>query len=109
MSDKPNKLSRVFAEHDAPQHCGKREVHDGLRPVAALVARMQKQMIEYRAALTDAMLEDDTGRAKIEHFHQTIGAAEREISALSESARNTAKIFTQLDRYVAEHRARVEE
>lgn len=95
-------LRGVAAEHKAPKHCCKRQAHDGLRPIAALVAKMQKQMVEYRAALNDALLEDDSDAGKIEHFYQTVGAADREIQALAEAARNVARVFTQLDRYVAE-------
>lgn len=95
-------LDAMLAEHQAPQHCCKREVHDGLRPIAALVAVMQKQMIEYRAALTDALLEDDSMAGRIEHVHQTIAAGEREIAALAQAHRQVAHVFTQLDRYMAQ-------
>jgi hypothetical protein len=104
----PHPLHAVFAQHDQPSHCGKRDVHDGLRPISALVARMHKQVIEYRAVLAEAHLTDDSLAGSVEHIYQTLGAAEREIAALETAQRNVAKAFTQLDRYMAEQRKSLE-
>lgn len=104
---KPHSLDRVFAEHESPQHCDKRDLHDGLRPVAALVAREQKQMIEYRAALSDALLEDDAEAGINEHIDQTIAAQERDVTELARLVRRIASNRTQLDRYLAERMAAV--
>lgn len=98
----PHPLRAVFAEHASPKHCSKRQVHDGLRPVAGLVADMKKQMIEYRAVLDESTLADDSLAGKAEHIHQTIEAADREIGNLERAQRNVAKIFTQLDVYLNE-------
>ncbi len=101
-------LADVFAEHDDPTHASKREIHDQLAVILAIGADVQKQMIEYRSKLMAAQLVDDTLTGQMEHMHQTFGAAEREATTFVTAGRNLAMCFTQLDRYMAEQRARLD-
>lgn len=98
------KIQAFFDEHEAPRHASKAVVHASLQPVAKTVADVQKQMIEYHALLSDIELADDNDHAldpKLEHFRQTLGAVDREVAILAASARNVARAFVQLDRYMA--------
>lgn len=95
-------LDRVFAEHKKPKHCKKEDLHAQLIPVADAVAAVQKQMIEYRASIAKAHLEDDELTHKTEHMSQTVAAAEREAAVVFEGIRQLAKTLTQLDRYMAQ-------
>jgi hypothetical protein len=93
-------MKSVFAEHDNPTFCCKQDVHAGIAPLLTLVADVQKQVIEYRAQLDAAVLADDSQEGQVEHFHQTLGAMEREAAAFATAGRNLARCFTQLDRYI---------
>lgn len=101
-------LKKLFAEHEKPTHCCKGDVHAQIGPILALGAAVQKQMIEYRQALMDELLEDDSQASKVEIFHQTFGAAERQAAEFVQAGRQLALTFTQLDRYVADDKKRRE-
>lgn len=101
-------IQPVFKEHEQPQHCCKREVHDHLAPVVRLAAKAQKQVLEYRTLITEATLAAEHDHAldsKLEHMHQTFGAMEREAGALAAAARGLAQATQQLDRYIEEWKA----
>lgn len=96
-----------FDEHREPSHASKDDVHGQLAALLAVGARVQKQLIEYHAALDAAELSDpDPAFAgKIEMFRQTLGAADREAKAFVDAGRQLAKAFSQLDRYVVDAKA----
>lgn len=95
-------VNSVFAEHRQPKHASKRAVHDQLSPIMAMAADVQRQVIEYRAALVQAQLSDDSLAPNIEHMYQTFGAIDREVANLVAAGRALAQAFTQLDRYIAD-------
>ena len=97
-------LEAFFAEHGKPRHCCKRDVHDQLSPIADIAALAHQQIATYKAMLVKAEMapHDHALDFKLEHMHQTLGAIEREASALVATGRLLAQSFAQLDRYMAE-------
>lgn len=96
-------LKSLFDEHANPTHTSRRDVHDQLAAIVSLGAKVQKQMIEYRACLMEEQLSqaDPALEAKYEQIHQTIDAAEREARIHVESGRQLAKTYSQIDRVMA--------
>lgn len=101
---KRHPLARVLDVHAAPEHCCKRDVHAQLSPILTVAANAQMQILAYRTALLQAHLEDDSIASQSEHIDQTLAAAEREVAAFASAGRQLAKVFTQLDRYMADLR-----
>lgn len=102
-------LQAVFDEHEAPKHCCKRQAHDAIGPVVRLAAKAQQQVIEYRTLIAQAEVapHDHALDGKMEMMHQTLGAMEREATALAAAARNLGQTHTQLERYMAEWKAEI--
>lgn len=98
------RLKKLLDEHSSPQHCTKQDVHNMIAPLLAVGARVQKQIIEYKARLTEEELsgQNPLHDGETEHHHQTFGAIEREAIAFMVAGRNLAKAMTQLDRYMEE-------
>lgn len=94
------RLKKLLDEHSAPQHATKQDVHNMISPLLAMGAKVQKQMIEYKARLTEEELSGQSSapEGETEHHHQTFGAIEREVAAFMAAGRNLAKHMNQLDR-----------
>ncbi len=96
-------LAAVFDEHRKPTHASKRDVHDVLGPISDVAGRSRMQSVKLRAMLIQAELaaHDHALDPKIEHLMQTLGAIDREATAVELAGRNLAQAWAQWDRYMA--------
>lgn len=102
-------IEDLFAEHATPTHATTRHVHDGIRPLLAIGAKVQQQFAEYHRRLSEIELSDHDGSIDplLESIRQTLGAADREAGAFVLHGRELAKAFVQLDRYMPDTKARI--
>jgi hypothetical protein len=95
-------LEAVFAEHDAPKHLAKRDVHEHTSKNGRFVSDVMKQVIEFRTLIHEAETapHDPALDGKLELMHQTFGAIERNAQIFSQANRDLTRDFTQLARYM---------
>lgn len=104
-------LEAFFAEHEDPTHCSKRSVHDALAPLRRVATDVLKQVLEYRTLIGEAETapHDHALDGKLEQMHQTLGALEREATVINQATRELGKAMTQLDRYMEEWKASIQQ
>jgi hypothetical protein len=92
-------LQALFDEHKQPQHAGKRDVHDQLKPILAAAARINKQMAVYRDLHLTAKLDDHDHLldGKQEMLRQKFAAGERLAAEFIAAGERLADVMTEIE------------
>lgn len=99
-------LQPLFAEHAKPTHATKRAVHDQLRPVLAVIADVNHQIMLYADLIQQAELTAEGAELAplLANMHSTMKAALEDGAAANAILRRLAQTFGDLDRYIAERK-----
>jgi seryl-tRNA synthetase len=97
-------MKALFDEHRAPQFASKRDVHDALKPILGLAAKVNKQLAVYREHHLSAKLDehDHSFDGQQEYIAQAITAAERATSTMIAAGEQLADVMTDLERKMLE-------
>jgi hypothetical protein len=94
------KVKAIFDEHAAPKHCAREHVMAATKPLAAFVARFQRQTMELRALVLEAETEPDLPdalRGKIDMLHSKLARRDRIGADLLKATRDANTIQVETD------------